>query len=194
MIFLRFFPLIIIAFFLIIKSKPQVITLRDQPKIIAIISKISAILCLVIVLTMVADLMLTKNILKTQVNKVENSRTVHFGIYEEELNKTAYSTLKNNENVEIQVSKVYDEIKKITILDGINEVLYFPTADNYAFLFMMVIFSLPSLIFIKNISTTLINKFVFFYLNIISLVMGFVGLLLIIKLLLVHVLHLVERM
>ncbi|MBU3104401.1 hypothetical protein [Clostridium gasigenes] len=95
--------------------------------------------------------------------------------------------------MKIEVSKIYDEIKEISLIERNNEVLTFPTVDNYAFLFMIVLFLLPSYIFIRNIFPKITNDFVYYILSILSLVLGFVGIILIIKLFLVHVLHIVER-
>ncbi|MBU3089134.1 hypothetical protein KPL42_11620 [Clostridium gasigenes] len=131
--------------------------------------------------------------MEVQVIKSGNLNTVDFGIYSEELNKVAYTTLKDNEKVKIEVSKIYDEIKEISLIERSNEVLTFPTVDNYAFLFMIFLFSLPSYIFIRDIFTKITNDFVYYILSSLSLVLGFVGVILIIKLFLVHVLHIVER-
>ncbi|MBB6624579.1 hypothetical protein H7E67_14150 [Clostridium gasigenes] len=109
------------------------------------------------------------------------------------MNEVAYNTLKDNEKVKIEVSKIYNEIKEISLIEKNNEVLTFPTVDNYAFLFMIVLFLLPSYIFIRHIFTKITNDFVYYILSILSLVLGFVGIILIIKLFLVHVLHIVER-
>ncbi|MBU3133890.1 hypothetical protein KPL40_15785 [Clostridium gasigenes] len=169
-------------------------TILKLPRTLSIISKITAILCLVIALTMIADILLPKDTLDVQVIKSSNSNTVDFGIYSEELNEVAYNTLKDNEKVKIEVSKIYDEIKEISLIEKNNEVLTFPTVDNYAFLFMIVLFLLPIFIFVKNIFPKIINEFVYYLLNISSLVLGFVGIILIIKFYLVHVLHIIERM
>lgn len=169
-------------------------TILKLPRALSILSKITALLCLVIALTMIADILLPKDTLEVQVIKSGNSNTVDFGIYSEELNEVAYNTLKDNENVKIEVSQIYDEIKEISLIERSNEVLTFPTVDNYAFLFMIVLFLLPIFIFVKNIFPKIINEFVYYLLNISSLVLGFVGIILIIKLFLVHVLHIIERM
>ncbi|MBB6713135.1 hypothetical protein [Clostridium gasigenes] len=171
------------------KNKP----ILKLPRTLSIISKITAILCLVLALTMIADIILPKDTFEVQVIKSGNSNTVDFGIYSEDLNEVAYNTLKDNEKVKIEVSKIYDEIKEISLIERNNEVLTFPTVDNYAFLFMIVLFLLPSYILIRNIFTKLTNDFVYYILSILSLVLGSVGIILIIKLFLVHVLHIVER-
>ncbi len=168
-------------------------TILKLPRTLSIISKITALLCLVIALTMVADILLPKDTLEVQVIKSGNSNTVDFGIYSEDLNEVAYNTLKDNEKVKIEVSKIYDEIKEISLIERNNEVLTFPTVDNYAFLFMIFLFSLPSYIFIRDIFTKITNDFVYYILSSLSLVLGFVGIILIIELFLVHVLHIVER-
>ena len=74
-------------------------TILKLPRALSIISKITAILCLVIALTMIADILLPKDTLDVQVIKSGNSNTVDFGIYSEELNEVAYNTLKDNEKV-----------------------------------------------------------------------------------------------
>ena len=65
---------------------------------------------------MIADLAIPKDTFEVTVVKTIDSKTISFGIYREAMNGTAYNALENGEKVQIVVSKIYDEIKKIVLL------------------------------------------------------------------------------
>jgi hypothetical protein len=166
----------------------------ELPKIITSISKYAAIICIVIAITMIADLIIPTNIIETSVLKNSNSTTVSFGIYRENMNQPAYEILRNGEKVKIKVSTIYSEIKEIILVERNNRVLSFPTVDDYAFIFMLVVFMTPILLFLKKSYQSSAGKFFHFVLNIIPLIMGIASILIIIKLLLVHVFHTISIM
>ena len=109
----------------------------DLSKTFLIISRIAASICLLVMITMIADLGIPKQILDVTVSKQSASMEVSFGIYKEKLTTNAYDIIRDGEMVQIHVSRIYDEIKQITLIDDKNLTLNFPKVDCYAFIFMM---------------------------------------------------------
>ena len=140
-------------------------------------------------ITMIADLGIPKQILDVTVSKQSASMEVSFGIYREKLTTNAYDSIRDGEKVQIHVSRIYDEIKQITLIDERNQTLKSPTADCYAFIFMIVVFAIPSILLFKRSYKTERTKLFGFCIGIISIILGGVNLIILSKLFLVHVLH-----
>lgn len=158
------------------------------------IARVTAILCLFSALSMIADLAIPKDTFEVTVVKTLDSKTISFGIYSEAMNKTAYNTLQNGEKVQIEVSKIYDEIKRIVLLEKNNEILSFPTVDDYAFLFMIFIFIAPTLLLFKKSFSSEMEKYFYSVLSVLSIILGFMSIIILIKFILVHILHVVKIM
>lgn len=165
----------------------------NLPQKLVSISKVSAFICMVIGITMLADLTMPKNTVIEKATKTE-SRTMDFGIYSETMNESAYTAIKNNETVKLSVSKIYDEIKKITLLEEHNKILDFPTVDDYMFILLTIMYFLPCMLFFKKSPVSGGGKYLWFLLHIGSIVLGITGILLLGKLFLVHGIHVLSRM
>ena len=166
----------------------------DLSKTFLIISRIAASICLLVMITMIADLVIPKQILDVTVSKQSASMEVSFGIYKEKLTTNAYDIIRDGEMVQIHVSRIYDEIKQITLIDEKNQTLKFPTADCYAFIFMIVVFAIPSILLFKSSYKTDRAKLFGFCISIISIILGSVNLIILCKLFLVHVLYILPIM
>jgi hypothetical protein len=175
---------------IIVRSKK----VPDLNRTFLLISRIAASICLLVMITMVADLVIPKQIIDITVEKESSSMEVSFGIYKEKMAESAYDIIRDGEKVQIHVSRIYDEIKQITLNDGKNQTLQFPTVDCYAFIFMIVIFAIPNILFFKRTYVADRAKRFGFCVGIISIILGSVSLILLGKLFLVHVIHMIPIM
>jgi len=164
------------------------------PKGLIMISRVAAVICVIIALTMILDLFIPKQSFEVTISKTEDSKVVSFGIYSENMNLSAYNKLQNGEKAKIHVSRIYDEIKDITLIDHGNATLEFPTVDGYAFLLIIVMLLVPAVILLKKSYETSMEKYIGLNICILSIIMGFIGVIVIGKLLLVHVLHIIPIM
>lgn len=167
---------------------------EKYPEKLVFVAKIASVICVIMGLTMAADLALPKNVVTAKVSKYTGTKIVNFGIYSEDMNSTAYKALRNNETVKLEVSKIYDEIKRITLTEDNNKVLNFPTVDDYMFILMTIVYLIPLMVIIKKKYTSTAGRYIHFGVTMLSPILGIVAAFLLIKLFLVHGIHVFPRM
>lgn len=153
-------------------------------------ARVAAVICIGIALTMTVDLLLPKQIIEATVDKTDASKKITFGIYSENMRKTAYNELLNGEKVQLRVSVIYDEIKKIIRVEHENEALLFPTVDSVVYFFVMIVYFAPILIFLRE--TIKLPKNIEAFIRLTAIFLGTFGLLILGKLFLVHVFHITQ--
>ena len=165
----------------------------ELPKAFYRISGIAAIVCSIIAFTMIADLALPKEIIEVTAEKEEASKNIIFGDYHEKMRASTYNKVVNGEKVQIHVSRIYDEIKRITKIDN-KETILFPTVDSYVFIFVMIIYIALVLLFLMRVIKKKLSQNLDFFIGMSVVFMGALGIFLLVKLLLVHVFHAIPMM
>jgi hypothetical protein len=164
------------------------------PKAFYRISGIAAIVCCIIAFTMIADLALPKQIIEVTVEKEEATKNIIFGDYNEKMRASTYNKVVNGEKVQIHVSRIYDEIKRITKIEDNKETILFPTVDSYVFIFVMIIYITLVLLFLMRVIKKKLSQNLDFFIGMSTVFMGVLGIFLSGKLLLVHVFHAIPMM
>ena len=72
--------------------------------------------------------------------------------------------------------------------------LSFPTVDDYVFLFMIVMFIAPTLLLFKKPAGSGMGEKLYGVLGVSAIILGFVSIIILGKLVLVHILHIVKIM
>jgi hypothetical protein len=163
--------------------------LSPSPRI-GLTLKVLVILCLIVSVTMVIDLFLPHESIAVQVEKVINSKEVIFGNYYERLKVDAWEELRDGEGVNIKVSRIYHEIRAIEQPEQ-GKVLKYPTTDNYYFLLLIIVFAAPLLLYNNRMKA---NSNIYVLVKAAVVILGFISILIIGKLLLVHVFDVIKIM
>lgn len=186
---MKYIPIFILFGLIIYLKKTEQINYPKISRRVEMVLKIFSIVCLVISISMIIDIFLPKESYRVKVRKVANSQEIIFGNFKEDVISRIYKNLNDGEDVIIKVSRIYDEIKCIELLENKKELKY-PTIDSYTFILMIFIFLIPSLMFNSKLKA---KKNLYFIVSVSSSVLGVVSLLLIGKLLLVHVFHVIDK-
>ena len=134
---------------------------------------------------------------KVDIKRLEgDSYVIYFGIYTEAVYQNVFETLKIGERVLLEITPIFNEIDSIQSLDNQKVSFDKGTVDESVTLSMALAFLLFPLV-LYFFTPNLGNKFIkFLYLNsiIFSLILSLVSLALWVKLLFVHIFHVIEKM
>lgn len=154
--------------------------------------KIFAIINIIMAALMISDCIISENVVEGKVIKNGIETRVKYENYEDIIKKGSGRVFSEGEIVEIGLTKIFQEVFYVQSGTA-DKRINFAMEDFYSYIFLIIFFIMPILFLFDIEINSSMEKMAFFLLATANSIGGIISLVIFVKLTLVHILNVIER-